>query len=265
MHGTNPKLKVRDKNGIKWRVKLGVEARPETVASRLLWAVGYSTNQFYFLPSAKVEGLPSHLHRGQNFISPDGTMRNVEMRRKVKTESKIGLWSWRHNPFVGTRELNGLRVMMALLNNWDLKDDNNAIYEVERPDHREEDYLVKDLGASFGTTGLSWTAKKGIGNYESYVHSRFIRKVTPDYVDFNVPTRPALIVFFNLPEFIRRLQLRWIGKHIPRADARWIGQLLAQLSHEQIRDAFRAAGYSPAETEEYAQAVEARIRGLDDL
>ena len=55
--------------------------------------------------------------------------------------------------FTGTRELNGLRVMMALINNWDLKDENNAIYR-EKP-VRDQIYEVSDLGASFGTTGRS--------------------------------------------------------------------------------------------------------------
>ena len=265
MHGTNPKFQVRDENGVKWRVKLGVEGRPETAASRLLWAVGYSTNQFYFVPDIKVEGLPRHLHRGQNLIGAEGTIHNVELRRQVNTEKKIGMWSWHHNPFDGTREFNGLRVMMALLNNWDLKDDNNAVYKVARPGDLELDYRVSDLGASFGTTGRSWTARESKGNYHSYSHSRFIRKVTPDDVDFYVPTRPALINFFELPDFIRRLRLRWIGRDIPRADARWTGQLLVQLSPRQIRDAFRAAGYNGEESAAYAQVVEARIRQLNGL
>lgn len=59
--------------------------------------------------------------------------------------------------------------------------------------------------------------------------------------------------------------MRWIGRHIPRKDVRWIGQLLAQLSPEQIRDSFRAAGYSPAEVEGYAKVVEGRIGELENL
>ena len=42
--GTNPKFDVTDADGHKWRVKLGEEARPEVVASRLLWAMGYIVN-----------------------------------------------------------------------------------------------------------------------------------------------------------------------------------------------------------------------------
>jgi len=30
-------------------------------------------------------------------------------------------WDWSKNPFKGTRELNGLKVMMVLLNNWNLR------------------------------------------------------------------------------------------------------------------------------------------------
>ena len=48
--GSNPKFVVRDDTRTKWRVKLGPEARPETVASRLVWAVGYAADEDYFLP-----------------------------------------------------------------------------------------------------------------------------------------------------------------------------------------------------------------------
>ncbi len=265
MDGTNPKFRVRDERGVKWRVKLGAEPRPETAASRLLWAVGYSTNQFYFLPSIKVADLPERLHRGQNLAGPNGTFRNVEMKRFPVNEQKIANWHWRHNPFIGTREFNGLRVMMAVLNNWDLKDDNNAVIALDQSGEREEVYRVSDLGASFGFTGASWRIVMRRGDVHAYGRTRFISKVTPEYVDFNVPTRPALVYIFNPPGLIFRLRMRWIGRHIPRADARWVGQLLAQLSPEQIRDAFRAGGYSPQEVEGYAQALEGRIRQLNNL
>src|SRR5438105_1547757 len=37
LDGINPKIIVRDPDGVKWTVKLGAEARPETAASRLIW------------------------------------------------------------------------------------------------------------------------------------------------------------------------------------------------------------------------------------
>ena len=260
MSGTNPKFEVCDENGTKWKVKLGVEARPETVASRLVWAVGYYANEDYFLPDLRVENMP-HLRRGQNLVATDGSVHNVRLKRHLKNEEKIGTWKWGDNPFGQQRELNGLRVMMALINDWDLKDENNAVYveketDTVRPELR---YEVSDLGASFGTTGRSLTHKQSKGSLNSYQHSKFIRKVGSEYVDFNVPTRPSLIYLFTPKEFVDRMDLRWIGKHIPRSDAKWIGGLLAQLSPGQIRDAFRAAGYSPDQVDGFSRVVEQRI------
>src|SRR5579871_4202549 len=127
MSGTNPKLIVTDEAGHKWKMKLGAEAKPEVAASRLVWAVGYFTNENYFIPQLQVTGLPAHLHRGQHFISPGGEVHDARMQRMDKSEEKEGNWKWKEDPFTGTRELNGLRTLMALINNWDLKDVNNKI------------------------------------------------------------------------------------------------------------------------------------------
>ena len=262
--GTNPKFEVRDQEATKWTVKLGVEVRPETAAVRLLWAAGYFTPEDYFVSTLEVENMPAHLKRGQDLVGPGGVIKNVRLKRHPKGKKKIGTWRWKHNPFIGTREFNGLRVMMALMNNWDLKDENNAIYE--GPDPPRKIYLVSDLGSTFGTTGRSWTHAISKGNLKSYSHSRFISKTTPQFVDFSTPSRPALIYFFtSFPEFFSRLHMRWIGKHIPRADVNWIGGLLGRLSPEQIRDAFRAAEYSQQEVEGFAKTVEERIAELNKL
>jgi hypothetical protein len=267
LNGTNPKFDVRDENGVKWRVKLGVEARPETVASRLVWAVGYYANEDYFLPELRVENMPP-LKRGQNLVGPDGTVHNVRLKRYLKDEKKVGEWKWSENPFSQQRQLNGLRVLMALMNNWDLKDTNNAIYEEKEKDEAtpELHYEVSDLGASFGASGLGLSQKGCKGNLKSYQQTKFILKTTPEYVDFTVPARADFVYAFIRPgEFRRRTNIRWIGRHIPRSDAKWIGGLLAQLSPEQIRNAFRAAGYSPEQVEGFAAVVEERIAELNEL
>ena len=88
LNGTNPKFDVRDQDGVKWKVKLGEEARPETVASRFVWSVGYFADEDYFLPDFKVEGMPAHLHRGGNLIAPDGSMHNVRLKRYLEGRKK---------------------------------------------------------------------------------------------------------------------------------------------------------------------------------
>jgi hypothetical protein len=266
LHGTNPKFDVRDENGIKWRVKLGPEVGPETAASRLLWAVGYSANEDYFLPDLHVEQMHP-LKRGQKLVAPDGSMRDVRLKRFAKDDKKVGEWSWQQNPFTGTRELNGLRVMMALFNNWDLKDMNNSIDEEKNTDGHDPvfQYLVSDLGASFGTTGMDFPIRDSKGNLKAYSHSKFIRKISGQYVDFSVPSRASFFFLADPREFNMRLRIRWIGRHIPRDDARWVGHLLSQLTPDQIRDAFRAAGYSQGDVDQFADVVMKRIAQLAQL
>lgn len=265
MSGTNPKFVVEDEEGVRWKVKLGFEAKPETVATRLLWAVGYAADEDYFLPAIEVNGLP-HLRRGSQYVDSDGVVHNVRLERH-RPGKKISEWKWKDNPFVGDRELNGLRVMMALINNWDLKNINNGIIEKKHDDSEtpERVYSVTDLGASFGTPGFASTQKKAKGNLQEYEHSAFMTKITPEYVDFATPARPSLVRFFNIPAFARRVRMEELGKHVPRKDARWIGDLLIQLSPEQIADAFRAAGYKPDEVNRFTAVVFERIVELAKL
>lgn len=265
MEGTNPKFDVRDADGVKWKIKLGAEARPETVASRFVWAVGYHADEDYFVPEAQVLGLPDHVHRGGDMIERGGIMRNVRLKRQ-KGEKKVGSWNWRDNRFAGTRELDGLRVMMAVIDNWDLKDENNAVRD-EKQDGggTERVFLVSDLGASFGTTGRKISHEASKGNLEAYKKAKFITEVRPESVDFAVPSHPELLLVFDTPEFVDRMGLRWIGKDIPRENVRWIAGLLSQLSDQQIRDAFRSAGYLGPELDGFTFAFEHRIAELKKL
>jgi hypothetical protein len=263
-HGTNPKFDVRDSAGIKWRAKLGPEARPEVVASRLLWAVGYSANENYFLPVFHVKNMPPRLRRGQKFAGHGGNVPSVRLQRRAKGEKKIGNWDWRHNPFVGTREFNGLRVMMALIRNWDLDNQNNAILGDQKTPGRQI-YLVTDVGAAFGASGRRYYERNSTGNLDAYRRGRLVAKIKPDSIDLHFPAMPPLSFIFDLPFYLQQLHARWIGKRIPRADAKWIGSLLAQLSPDQIRDAFRAGGYSPDVVEAYTTTLMSRIQELTSL
>ncbi len=255
---TSPKFDIEDEHGMRWRIKLGQEPQPETAATRLLWAAGYFAREAYYLPEVKVTGLPK-LHRGQSFVSADGTVHRARLERRAKEVKDLGGWDWLDNPFLGTKELNGLRVMMALMNNWDLSISNNSVYAVDG----ERRYLARDVGATFGSTGNSITRSKSV--LKDYVNSKFIEKVTPDYVDFVMRSRPFFLTVFNVPNYSMRTRWEQITKHIPRADAKWLGQRLARLSEEQIRDCFRTSGYTPEEVEGYTKAVQKRIAELNAL
>src|SRR5215831_16628248 len=133
MNGSNPKFDVRDANDIKWKVKLGVEAQPETAVSHLLWAIGYFTDEDYYVPEFTVGGMKK-LHRGNDMISKDGSIHGARFKRDNKGEKRSEEWKWDNNPFVGTKEFQGLKVAMILFNNWDIKDINNKIIRVTNKD-----------------------------------------------------------------------------------------------------------------------------------
>jgi hypothetical protein len=258
-HGQNSKFDVEDADGKKWKAKLGIEAQPEVVATRLLSAIGYFSNENYYVPNLEVKELPAHLHRGQGHVISPGHVDGLRLQRTIKKETN---WNWQHNPLVGTREFNGLRVMMAFLSNWDLKDENNAIFTAK---DGQQEYLVTDVGTVFGASGKHWTEAASKNNLKEYRKARFISKVAPDYVDFNFPRRPPLLHLLVLPSYIHQVHMRWVGKRVPRADAKWLGRLLAQLSTDQILDAFRAAGYPPDKAAAFTKVIQSRIAELNQL
>ncbi len=255
---TSPKFSVTDGQGVAWKVKLGAEPQAETAATRFLWAAGYFVDEDYYIADLTVKGLPK-LQRGQEFVSADGIVHGARLERKLTTVTKLGDWDWFNNPFVGHRELNGLRVMMSLLNNWDLKAANNSIYAVDG----ERRYVVSDVGATFGNTGNSLTRSKGVP--KDYEASAFIAKDTPNYMDFVLHSRPFFTGVVEASNYRERTKMEEITKHIPRADAQWLGQRLSRLTDDQIRDAFRTAGFGSEDVEQLTRTIRQRIAALEAL
>ena len=257
--GTSTKFYIEYQNGVRWLVKLGEEVHSETAATRFVWAMGYFVDEDYYLPQFHVDGM-GHLHRGSHDIHPDGTVIKGRLERVDKQEGKEGTWDWTDNPFLHTRELEGLRVLMAFINNWDLKNSNNKI----RADGAELHYEVADLGSSFGRTGAGTTRSKA--NVKDYQNAMFIQRAGPDDIDFVMRTSPfSLLKVVYGKKYQERKDMELLVKHVPRADAKWMGEQLSRLRPTQIADAFRAAGFSMAEVEGYTQAVLNRIAALKAL
>jgi hypothetical protein len=261
LEGTQPKFDIEDERGIRWTAKLGLEARSETAATRLVWAAGYFTDEDYYVPELRVEGLAS-LKRGREYVSGAGVVLGARLERQIPGEKRAGHWSWRENPFIGTRELNGLKVLMALINDWDLKEVNNSIYIYDGQEG-EQRYAVSDLGASFGRNSDEYAHSKA--DVEGYRRSRFIKEIRPQEVDFVLQQHRIWVTAVRKVHFREYGRMEQLVQHIPRTDARWVGQLLAQLSDTQIGDAFRAAGFSAQEVDAYTAAIRARLAQLSTL
>jgi hypothetical protein len=233
--GWSKKYRVLDSRGREWVAKLGKEAQSETAATRLVWAAGYETEITYLVPRVTIPG--------------KGTFENVRFEARPKNVKRLDEWSWEKNPFTGTRELDGLKVLMVLINNWDLKDENNVV--IHAPGAGELRYTISDLGATFGKTGGGgpfWRLTRSRNDPKDYADSKFIDKVEDGYVDFH---------FTGVN--------KGVFEKVPVEHARWIGQRLSRLTDGQLHAIFRAANYTPAETRLLARIVRARIEELASL
>src|SRR6185295_2610124 len=111
--GTNPKILVRDSSGVEWRVKGGFEVKAESFVTRLVAALGYYGEPTCFIAQGRIEGIPS-LKRAQGFIHPDGSFAEAAFERRdpnLKYLIKED-WAWDANPFTGSEELKGLKVLV---------------------------------------------------------------------------------------------------------------------------------------------------------
>jgi hypothetical protein len=236
--GFSTKYRVRDGSGREWVVKVGKEAQSETAATRLLWAVGYPTEIVHLAPRVRIQG--------------KGTFQNARFEARPESVERLGEWKWDDNPFLGTREFQGLKVMQVLLNNWDVKDSNNVILHRRRGGDDELHYAISDLGATLGKTGRwfgLWRITRSRNDPEGFAGDRFIDEIKRDgRVDFHFSGKK-----------------RDIFNDITVEDARWIGTLLARLSDRQLADAFRAANYSRRDVQLYTRALRSRINQLANL
>ena len=230
------KYRVRDGAGNEWVVKVGPEAQSETAATRLIWAAGYFADTTYLLPHVDIEG--------------KGPFDNARFEARPKGQKRLGQrWDWSKNPFVGTNELQGLKVLMTLINNWDIQNHNNNILLVtdEATGEKEARYFDTDLGASFGKEG------------------RFIGHTRNRPDQYVADTKFITGVDHGLVRFDYKGKNKHLISDITVAQAKWLGNILSQLSDQQISDAFRAANYSPEQIEALTRVVKARINELVKL
>ena len=262
--GGMPKFEVEDARGVKWRVKLGPEAQAETAATRLVWAAGYNAEESYYLDRARVDGMKK-LSRGQKYVQGDSVLgARFEPRRKdVKRGDN---WDWNKNPFKNTRELNGLKTMMVMLNNWDTFKKNNRV--LQNKDSGEANYTVTDLGATFGQAG-GIGGRRSKSDVRDFERDRYVRKVDKKgNVKFDYDLKPkglGLLSVVYPPYYLRQRRATNRMQNVPAEHAAWIGSILGQLSDNQLRDSFRAAGYDRATTERYVRTMRGRINELNRL
>jgi hypothetical protein len=235
--GHNKKYRIKDAKGQVWVAKFGREAQPETAAVRLLYGLGYKTEVNYLVPTLEIPG--------------KGRFENARLEARPDNIERLDEWKWKDNPFVGTPELQGLKIMMVFLTNWDLLDLQNKVLRVNNNGTIEHHFIISDLGATFGKLGnnnLPFFFRLGRKTNDpgTWYEAGFVSGVKEGMIDFDFKGKG-----------------RSLMDDISVADGRWLAQRLARLSDRQIEDAFRAANYSPEQITLLRQGVRERTAELD--
>jgi hypothetical protein len=215
-----------------WSVKFPPEAATEVVTSRILWGIGYHQPPNYYVSKWIAEKAP--------VPNPQLPVRFREKKPNFHGLDDVGTWSYFQNPFVGTIQLKGLIVFHAMLGNSDLKDENNALYQLrEAFEGANRWYVARDLGHTFGRTGVMNAPRNDV---EVFEQTPFIKGVVNG-----------------------RVKLDWRGRHdsllsdIRPADVRWICTRLDTLRDEQWHDAFRAGGYPKETADRFIRRLKQKI------
>jgi hypothetical protein len=223
---------VRDPRGGEWSAKLYPEARTEVVASRILWGVGYHQPPIYALEEWWAEGARSE--------NPQPVARFREERPDFHGLTETESWSYAENPFVGTRPLAGLLALQVLLGNSDLKPAQNMLYALnERVEGARRWYVARDLGQTFGQTGLLDSLRDDV---DAFDRTKYITGVENGIVQFEYHGLNKELV-----------------ENIRTADVVWICTLLSKLTDKQWQDAFRAGGYFEPTAWRYIRRLKLKI------
>jgi hypothetical protein len=191
---------------------------------------------------------------GGKFVDARFEADDPEVRKFFEEHS----WSWNDNPFLGTRELSGLKIVMMLLSNWDSKDrrdvargSNTAIFD-ERVGRwprvrREAHYLLTDWGGAMGKWGSN-VVTRGRWDVDGF------EAQTPQFV---TGIKDGRVVFGYAGQ-----RTADIAGDIPVEHARWFHGYASRISERQLVEGLLASGATDDEANRFARALVARISQL---
>jgi hypothetical protein len=255
--GSQPCVAVRDARSRLWRVKWGHEVRPESFAVRFAWSCGYFAEVTHYVAEGRIEGA-ANLARARNCVDQDGRFVDARFEledRSVRMFFDEHSWSWNDNPFVGTKQLSGLKIVNMLLSNWDTKDrrdvsrgSNTAIFEYPISRWaREARYLITDWGGAMGKWGTT-VVSRGRWDPDGFAAQTpsFVTGVRDGYVNFGYQGQ-------RTAEITRGITIE---------HAEWFYRYARRLTDEALRTGLRASGATEEEAAKFAAALRDRIGQL---
>ena len=254
--GSHPGVSVRDRRDRLWRVKWGAEAKPEAFCVRFAAACGYFAEVTHYVFSGRIEGVGT-LTRARGMVDEDGRFSDARFELEDRTVRMLfdeHSWAWNDNPFVGTRQLDGLKIVVMLLSNWDSKDrrdvsrgSNTAIFEFASSRFSTEArYLITDWGGAMGKWGTT-VVSRGRWDAEGF------EEQTPSFVAG---------VHDGVVDFGYQGQRSEIGRGIPVAHVRWFCRKVRRITEPALRKGLLASGATGEDAMRFARALMMRIEAL---
>jgi hypothetical protein len=256
--GSQPCVAVRDARNRLWRVKWGHEARPESFAVRIASACGYFAEVTHYVP-AGIIGNVGQLSRARSCLDEQGRFSDARFELEdpsVRMLFNEHSWSWDDNPFVGTKQLAGLKIVNMLLSNWDTKDrrdvargSNTAIFEVRTAWGREARYLITDWGGAMGKWGSNVVAR---GRWDAAGYAaqtpQFVTGVRDGWVNFGYQGQ-------RTAEIARDITVEQVD---------WFYGQARRLKEPAVRQALLVCGATEEEARVFARALIDRIGQLGE-
>lgn len=255
--GSQPCVAVRDARDRLWRVKWGYEAKPESFAVRVVAALGYFAEVTHYVPHGTIDGATG-LSRARNCVAENGTFTEARFEledRSVRMMFDEHSWAWDDNPFVGTRQLSGLKIVNMLLSNWDTKDrrdvsrgSNTAIFEYRVSRWaREARYLITDWGGAMGKWGTN-VVSRGRWDPDGFEAQtpNFVTGVRDGWVNFGYQGQ----------------RTAEIARGIPVEHVEWFYDHARRLTMPSVRTGLLVCGASEEEATRFAAAIIERVRQL---
>jgi hypothetical protein len=256
--GSQPCVAVCDARDRLWRVKWGHEAKPEAFAVRFAHACGYFAEVTHYVASGRITELKD-LARARQCIAADGGFVDARFEledRGVRMLFNEHSWSWNDNPFVGTRQLSGLKLVTMLLSNWDTKDrrdvargSNTAIFEVPSRWGHEARYLITDWGGAMGRWGSNIVSRGrwDPAGFEAQTPN-FVTGVRDGFVNFGYQGQ----------------RTAEIARDITVEHVEWFFRYARRLTEPALRQGLLACGATEDEAEVFARSLVERIRQVGE-
>ena len=242
--GISPKVVVTDAKGGKWMVKFGEEVKSENFASRIAWAAGYPVRPSFYVKDGTISGIKKSKRLG-SFVKDDGTFQEARFQLfdgpafHEVPGPQLNLADKKEKQ----QELNGLKLALLLLSNWDVKPANSAIFEIDGKHYQ----TVSDWGASMGDPSASVVAERK-WNCSAYKRqtSHLFEGIDNGYA------------VFNYQQYAARHEGA-LASGIRVEDIKWFTDRMSGLTDDQLKAALQVSGATEEETTCFSGAVRERL------